>query len=193
MNKLNAALSSLWRPITVRRLAQPYRAFSTDTMEHHGAFFVHWSARIERTNRAWLSAVTYCIGSGTVKKLKILIVDDAAVMRKIFEYAFRQVGLDLGEVLEAGNGAEALVEVQKGSIDIIFSDINMPVMDGLESLKSPPGIETAKGVRVIMITTPGSEARVVEALTAGAKGYLRKPFAPEQVNERVTPLLVGVS
>ena len=128
-----------------------------------------------------------------MKKLKILIVDDSAVMRKIVERALRRAGLDLGEVLEAGNGAEALVEVQKGSIDIIFSDINMPVMDGLEFRKSLPGIETAKGVPVIMITTEGSEARVVEALTAGAKGYLRKPFTPEQVKERVTPLLVGVS
>jgi two-component system, chemotaxis family, chemotaxis protein CheY len=193
MNKLNAAASSLWRPNTVRRLAQPYRAFPTDTMEHHGAFFVHRSTRIERTNRAWLSAVTYCIGSRTVKKLKILIVDDSAVLRMIVERALRQAGLDLGEVLEAGNGAEALVEVQKGLIDIIFSDINMPVMDGLEFRKSLPGIETAKGVAVIRITTEGSEARVIGALAAGAEGYLRKPFTPEQVKERVTPLLVGLS
>lgn len=128
-----------------------------------------------------------------MRKLKILIVDDSAVMRKIVERALRQAALDLGEVLEASNGAEALVEVQKGSLDIILSDINMPVMDGLEFLKSLPGIEAAKGVPVIMITTEGSEARVVEALSAGAKGYLRKPFTPEQVKERVSPLLVGVS
>jgi two-component system chemotaxis response regulator CheY len=127
-----------------------------------------------------------------LRKLKILIVDDSAVMRKIVERALRQTGLDLGEGLEASNGAEALVEVQKGSLDIILSDVNMPVMDGLEFLKSPPGIESAKGVPVIMITTEGSEARVVEALSAGAKGYLRKPFTPEQVKERVSPLLVGV-
>jgi two-component system chemotaxis response regulator CheY len=57
-----------------------------------------------------------------VRKLKILIVDDSAVMRKIVERALRQAGLDLGEVLEASNGAEALVEVQKGSLDIILSD-----------------------------------------------------------------------
>ena len=67
-----------------------------------------------------------------MKKLKVLIVDDSAVMRKIVERALRQGGLDLGEVVEAGNGAEALVEVQKGSLDLILSDINMPVMDGLE-------------------------------------------------------------
>ena len=128
-----------------------------------------------------------------MRKLKILIVDDAAVMRKIIERALRQAGLDLVEVREAGNGAEALVEVQKGSLDMILSDINMPEMDGLEFLKTLPTIPAAKSVPVIVITTEGSEARVVEALSAGAKGYLRKPFTPEQVKERVGPLLAGVS
>ncbi len=126
-----------------------------------------------------------------MKKLKVLIVDDSSVMRKIVERALRQAGLELTEVLEASNGAEALAEVQKGGLDMILSDINMPVMDGLEFLKSLAGVEAAKGVPVIMITTEGSEARVVEALSAGAKGYLRKPFTPDQVKERVTPLLGG--
>jgi two-component system chemotaxis response regulator CheY len=126
-----------------------------------------------------------------VKKLKVLIVDDSSVMRKIVERALRQAGLELTEVVEASNGAEALAEVQKGGLDMILSDINMPVMDGLEFLKNLAGVEAAKGVPVIMITTEGSEARVVEALSAGAKGYLRKPFTPEQVKERVAPLLVG--
>jgi two-component system chemotaxis response regulator CheY len=67
----------------------------------------------------------------------------------------------------------------------------MPVMDGLEFLKNLQTVDSAKGVPVIMITTEGSEARVVEALSAGAKGYLRKPFTPEQVKERVAPLLGG--
>ena len=67
----------------------------------------------------------------------------------------------------------------------------MPVMDGLGFLKSVGGVEAAKGVPVIMITTEGSEARLVEALSAGARGYLRKPFTPEQVKERVTPLLAN--
>jgi len=126
-----------------------------------------------------------------VKKLKVLIVDDSSVMRKIVERALRQAGLELAEVAEASNGAEALAEVAKGVPDMILSDINMPVMDGLEFLKNLATLESAKGVPVIMITTEGSEARVVEALSAGAKGYLRKPFSPEQVKERVTPLLGG--
>jgi two-component system chemotaxis response regulator CheY len=127
-----------------------------------------------------------------VKKLKVLIVDDSAVMRKIVERALRQGGLDLGEVLEAGNGAEALIAVRKGGLDLILSDINMPVMDGLEFLRNLASEDLAKGVPVVMITTEGSESRVVEALSAGARGYLRKPFTPEQVKERVAPL-VGVT
>jgi two-component system chemotaxis response regulator CheY len=126
-----------------------------------------------------------------VKKLKVLIVDDSSVMRKIVERALRQAGLDINEVAEASNGAEALAEIQKGVPDMILSDINMPVMDGLEFLKNLATLDSAKGVPVIMITTEGSEARVVEALSAGAKGYLRKPFTPEQVKERVAPLLGG--
>jgi two-component system, chemotaxis family, chemotaxis protein CheY len=124
-----------------------------------------------------------------VKKLKVLIVDDSAVMRKIVERALRQAGLELNEVLEASNGAEALAEVQKGSLDIILSDINMPVMDGLEFLRNLANLDAGKGVPVVMITTEGSEARVVEALSVGAKGYIRKPFTPEQVKERVAPLI----
>ena len=126
-----------------------------------------------------------------MKKLKVLIVDDSSVMRKIVERSLRQAGLNLTEVLEASNGAEALTQVQSGSLDMILSDINMPVMDGLEFLRNLAKLESAKGVPVVMITTEGSEARVVEALSAGAKGYLRKPFTPEQVKERVAPLLGG--
>jgi two-component system chemotaxis response regulator CheY len=124
-----------------------------------------------------------------VKSLKVLIVDDSSVMRKIVERALRQAGLELGVVQEANNGAEALAELSAASFDLILSDINMPVMDGLEFLKNLAGMEIAKGTPVVMITAEGSEASVVEALSRGAKGYIRKPFTPEQVRERLSPLL----
>jgi len=126
-----------------------------------------------------------------MKKIRVLIVDDSAVMRKIVERSLRQAGLDLSDVQEAGNGVEALASIQRGVPDLILSDINMPAMDGLEFLKQLQTVETAKGVPVVMITTEGSEARVVEALSVGAKGYIRKPFTPEQVKERVAPLVEG--
>jgi two-component system chemotaxis response regulator CheY len=124
-----------------------------------------------------------------MKKQRILIVDDSSVMRKIVERSLRQAGLELAEVVEAGNGIEALAAVREGMFDLILSDINMPAMDGIEFLRQLGTIETAKGTPVVMVTTEGSESRVVEALSIGAKGYIRKPFTPDQIKERVTPLL----
>jgi two-component system chemotaxis response regulator CheY len=67
----------------------------------------------------------------------------------------------------------------------------MPVMDGLEFVKSLAGVENNKGTPVVMITTEGSEGHVVQALAAGARGYIRKPFTPDQVKEHVLPVLAG--
>lgn len=120
---------------------------------------------------------------------RVLIVDDSSVMRKIVERSLRQAGLDLGEVLEANNGQEALDLAKENTFDLILSDINMPMMDGLEFVKQLQSVENAKGVPVVMITTEGSEARVVEALSCGAQGYIRKPFTPDQVKDYVAPLL----
>jgi two-component system chemotaxis response regulator CheY len=110
-------------------------------------------------------------------------------MRKIVERSLRQAGLGLAQVLEAGNGAEALAAVEANQVDLILCDINMPVMDGLEFVRQVPSVESAKGVPIVMITTEGSESHVVQALTAGARGYIRKPFTPEQVKEHVLPVL----
>ena len=122
-------------------------------------------------------------------KVRALIVDDSSVMRKIVERSLRQAGLDLAEVREAGNGAEALGALKDSGVDLILCDINMPVMDGIEFLRQLQGQEHAKGVPVVMITTEGSESHVVQALSMGARGYIRKPFTPEQVKEHVIPLL----
>jgi len=121
--------------------------------------------------------------------IRALIVDDSSVMRKIVERSLRQAGVELDKVVEAGNGAEALAALGKEQVDLILCDINMPVMDGLEFVKQLSTVESAKGVPVVMITTEGSENHVVQALSAGAKGYIRKPFTPEQVKEHVLPVV----
>lgn len=126
-----------------------------------------------------------------MKSIRPLIVDDSAVMRKLVERALRQAGLDLTKVFEAGNGAEALAVIQDNDVDLILCDINMPVMDGLEFVKQLSTMEKMRKVPVVMITTEGSESHVVQALSSGAKGYIRKPFAPEQVKEHVFPLLAA--
>jgi two-component system chemotaxis response regulator CheY len=122
-------------------------------------------------------------------EMSALIVDDSSVMRKIVERSLRQAGVNLTKVYEAGNGAEALGVMAENKVDLILCDINMPVMDGLEFVKQLSSIENAKGVPVVMITTEGSESHVVQALSFGARGYIRKPFTPEQVKEHVVPLL----
>ena len=124
-----------------------------------------------------------------MNSISALIVDDSSVMRKIVERSVRQAGIDLTSVFQAGNGVEALAVLAENRVDLIFCDINMPVMDGLEFVKQLSGVEIARGVPVIMITTEGNESHVVQALSAGARGYIRKPFTPEHVRDSVIPLL----
>ena len=126
-----------------------------------------------------------------MKSIRALIVDDSSVMRKIVERSLRQAGIEITQVLEAGNGAEALGVLRDNSVDLILCDINMPVMDGLEFVKQLSTVEKSRGIPVVMITTEGSETHVVQALSAGARGYIRKPFTPDQVKERVIPILAG--
>ncbi len=126
-----------------------------------------------------------------MKSIRALIIDDSSVMRKIVERSLRQAGIELTQVFEAGNGAEALGVLKENQVDLILCDINMPVMDGLEFIKQLPGVANAKDVPVVMITTEGSETHVVQALSCGARGYIRKPFTPEQGREQVMPVLGG--
>lgn len=124
-----------------------------------------------------------------MKNLRTLIIDDSSVMRKIVERSLRQAGLELSEVKEASNGAEALTVLSKSTVDLILCDVNMPVMDGLEFVRRLKDVQNAKGVPVVMITTEGGETHVVQALSAGARGYIRKPFTPDQVKQHVLPLV----
>lgn len=124
-----------------------------------------------------------------MSKVRALIVDDSSVMRKIVERSLRQAGIDLEKVVEASNGAEALAALRDNPVDLVLCDINMPVMDGLEFVRQVGSVENAKGVPIVMITTEGSESHVVQALSSGARGYIRKPFTPDQVKEHVLPVL----
>jgi len=124
-----------------------------------------------------------------MSNIRALIVDDSSVMRKIVERCLRQAGVELATVYEASNGAEGLAVVGSNQVDLILSDINMPVMDGLEFVKNLQAAANAKGIPIVMITTEGGEAQVTQAISLGAKGYIRKPFTPDQVKQHVVPLL----
>ena len=72
---------------------------------------------------------------------------------------------------------------------LILTDINMPIMDGLAFVEQMRVEQLAEGVPVVMITTEGAEQQVLRAIAAGARGYICKPFTPEQVKDRILPLL----
>ena len=120
--------------------------------------------------------------------LNVLIVDDSAAIRKILQRVLRQTEVPLGEILEAGDGVEALSLLKTQQVGLVLSDVNMPNMDGLQLLAEIRGTESLKAVPVLMITTEGSQNKVMEALNLGASGYVRKPFTAEQIKEK----LVGV-
>jgi len=118
----------------------------------------------------------------------ILIVDDSAAIRKILQRVLKQSELPLGNLYEAGDGAQALDTLRANSVDLVLSDINMPNMDGLQLLAQIKANPQWQGIRVVMITTEGSQARVMEAVELGAAGYLRKPFTADQIKEKLLSL-----
>jgi two-component system chemotaxis response regulator CheY len=124
-------------------------------------------------------------------EVRVLIVDDSSVMRKIVERALRQAGLESLVVHEAGSGTDGLEMLRSRRVDLILTDINMPSMDGLEFVRQIRAQSLASGTPIVMITTESSEEHVKQAILAGARGYIRKPFTPDQVRERVLPILGG--
>ncbi len=119
----------------------------------------------------------------------VLIVDDSAAIRKILQRMLAQAGLEVGMILEAGDGREALIKLHNQTVNLILSDINMPNMDGIELLAELKSNVAFKHVPVIMITTEGGEAKVMEAVQLGASGYVRKPFTADQIKEKLAGLL----
>lgn len=121
--------------------------------------------------------------------LDVLIVDDSAAIRKILQRVLRQTEIPLGEILEAGDGVEALDLMNSRKVGLVLSDVNMPNMDGLQLLAEIKGKEEIKNVPVVMITTEGSQNKVLEALNLGAAGYVRKPFTAEQIKEKLVAVV----
>jgi two-component system chemotaxis response regulator CheY len=119
---------------------------------------------------------------------KVLIIDDSSTMRKIVTRSLRQAGLDVGTILEAGDGQEALALLGSEQVDVILSDINMPNMDGLEFLRQKAANPALKGIPVVMITTEAGADILNEAKSLGARGSIKKPFTPDQIQETLGSL-----
>jgi two-component system, chemotaxis family, chemotaxis protein CheY len=119
----------------------------------------------------------------------ILIVDDSNTMRKVIIKALRLSGFELGECLEAGNGQEALIVMDSHWVDLILTDLNMPVMNGWELVHQLKNNPTYAGIPVVLITTEGSETRLRELFELGIKDYIQKPFHPETLRDVLTRIL----
>ena len=120
--------------------------------------------------------------------LNVLIVDDSSAIRKILQRVLRQVEAPISEIYEAADGVEALAVLESQKVSFVLSDINMPNMDGLQLLSEIKNRAEFKSLPVVMITTEGAQNKVLEAVNLGAAGYVRKPFTPEQIKEK----LVGI-
>jgi two-component system, chemotaxis family, chemotaxis protein CheY len=121
--------------------------------------------------------------------LDVLIVDDSAAIRKILQRVLRQTEIPIGSVYEAGDGVEALETLRRQTIGLVLSDINMPNMDGLEFLTQMRAEQTWHSIPVLMVSTEGTQAKVLEAVERGASGYVRKPFTAEQIKEKLVGLI----
>ncbi len=119
----------------------------------------------------------------------ILIVDDSAIVRAVIKKALTISGVDVGELFNAADGQQALEIVANEWVDLVFADINMPVMGGIEMVRrmSEDGLLTT--IPVIVVSTEGSATRIEELKAQGVSDYLRKPFTPEQIREVVDKVM----
>lgn len=119
---------------------------------------------------------------------KILIVDDSASVRMVARIALREKGY---EVIEAVNGRDALEKLAGERVNLVVSDVNMPIMDGISLVKELKGNPTTKFVPVIMLTTEAGQDKMQEGRAAGAKAWITKPFQPATLLDAVSKLVLA--
>jgi len=119
-------------------------------------------------------------------KKRILTVDDSASIRQMVKITLSNAGY---EVVEAGNGAEGLSKAQGSPLDMVVTDLNMPVMDGLGLIRELRKLPAYRGVPILFVTTESDEAMKKEAKAAGATGWITKPFRQDQLVTLVKKVL----
>jgi two-component system chemotaxis response regulator CheY len=118
-----------------------------------------------------------------LQDLTILVVDDFRTMRSVIKNILKQI--DITEVLEAHDGQSALEVLAEHKADLILSDWNMPRMPGIEFLRQVRATPELRDIPFVMVTAEGMRENIVEAIQAGANGYIVKPFTPEQLREKI--------
>jgi two-component system, chemotaxis family, chemotaxis protein CheY len=124
----------------------------------------------------------------TPPALNLLIVDDSAMMRTMIKRAAGLTGVAIEHVYEAADGCQALKVLEEHEIDALFTDINMPVMTGIELLRQIAGRPRWQRMIRVIISTDGSEARRIEAGALDVRLYVEKPFRPEVVRDVLSDL-----
>ena len=118
---------------------------------------------------------------------RILLVDDSASVRQVAGIALRRAGY---ETIEAENGQDGLSKLDGGKLNLIISDVNMPVMNGIEFLKAVKQHATCKFTPVIMLTTEAGDDMKQQGRAAGAKAWIVKPFQPQTLLDAVSKLVL---
>ena len=119
----------------------------------------------------------------------ILMVDDSRTTKAVIAKSLGLSGLPLGALRDAGNGREGLEILRKDHVDLVFADLNMPVMGGMEMVAQMKADEALRAIPVVVISTEGSEARIQELRASGVAAFLRKPFRPEMLKQVVEEIL----
>ena len=119
----------------------------------------------------------------------ILIVDDSQTIRSMLERSLAMTGLPINAVIQAENGKVALKTLASMWVDIIFTDIHMPEMDGIGLVTAMQESPEFKDIPVVIVSTEGSATRMAELAKKGVKGYLRKPFTPEKIRDVIVSTL----
>lgn len=119
----------------------------------------------------------------------ILIVDDSAIVRTVVERALRLSGVDIGELLHASNGQEGLDHLSNNWVDLVFADLNMPVMDGMTMISEMEEKGYLEDTAVVVVSTDRSDVRMRELKAKGVREYLNKPFTPEAIRDIVQTCL----
>ena len=121
--------------------------------------------------------------AAAVKPLNNLIVDDSATMRALLHRVVGLADLPIGTIYQAPNGLEALKILETHSVQAVFTDLNMPVMNGMQLLREMAKRDSWKDLLRIIISTDGSKLRREEARELNVNLYVEKPFRPEVVRD----------
>ena len=117
---------------------------------------------------------------------KVLIVDDSVSMRQMVSFTLREGGFD---VIEAEHGQDALDKLQGAAVDLVITDLNMPVMDGITLIQNLRQQAAMKTKPILMLTTEGLASKKEAGKAAGATGWIVKPFDPETLLQTVAKVL----